>query len=356
MVIRTACFGMLVVFASALVAQEPEAPETPAAPAPANAFGKVANLKTLTMDEVVAKVTPWIETLPAAGQEEAKKVLAKEPLPATGPEMVVRLGEVFAAGDLRARELVDTISRPLDPLKLPDVAWLADESVPVFVRDNLRVMYGRWLGQERLFDESADVLGPIKVENVADPASLYFYQAVAFHRLLDKKRGLESIEKLLQDVSDSPRRYTSLASLMHDDLAALKDDSLDHISRRMEDVERRLDIGRAGKKVRSVEDGIVKSLDKLIEELEKQQQQQQASGASGALQPSQPAQKSAILGGQGPGNVDPKKLAAKDSWGDLPPKKREEALQQIPKNFPSHYRDIIEQYFRRSTESGDENK
>ena len=90
------------------IAQEPDA------------FGKVAKLKTMTMEEVTAKVSPWLETLPAQAKEEAAKALGKEPAPATGPELLVRLGEVFAAGDLRARELLDTISRPLDPTKLPD--------------------------------------------------------------------------------------------------------------------------------------------------------------------------------------------------------------------------------------------
>jgi len=31
----------------------------------------------------------------------------------------------------------------------------------------------------------------------------------------------------------------------------------------------------------------------------------------------------------------------------LPPKQREEALQQLGKDFPAHYRAAIEQYFRR---------
>lgn len=42
-----------------------------------------------------------------------------------------------------------------------------------------------------------------------------------------------------------------------------------------------------------------------------------------------------------------KKFGNQDEWGDLPPKQREEAVQQIGRDFPSHYRDVIEQYFRR---------
>jgi hypothetical protein len=100
--------------------------------------------------------------------------------------------------------------------------------------------------------------------------------------------------------------------------------------------------------VRSEEDGVIASLDKLIEEMEKQQQQQQQSAAGGgAPPPSQPMPDSRIAGAKGPGNVEKKNLGRTAGWGDLPAKDRDEALQQIGKDFPAHYRDIIEQYFRR---------
>ena len=93
---------------------------------------------------------------------------------------------------------------------------------------------------------------------------------IAFHRLLLKKDGLDAIRGLLEDVSEPPTRYVSVAGLMQQDLSMLKDGSLDDISRRMEDVERRLGLHRAGKVTRKKEDEIVAMLDKLIEELEKQ--------------------------------------------------------------------------------------
>ena len=62
---------------------------------------------------------------------------------------------------------------------------------------------------------------------------------------------------------------------------------------------------------------------------------------------------SRIAAAKGPGNVDRKNLGRTAGWGDLPAKEREEALQQIGKDFPSHYRDIIEQYFKKlATEDG----
>jgi hypothetical protein len=154
---------------------------------------------------------------------------------------------------------------------------------------------------------------------------------------------------LLERPLDIPKRYVSLARLMESDLRQLKDESLDHISRRMNDVERRLELGRPGPKTREVEDGIIESLDKIIEELEKQAAAAAAAAGSGggSLRPSAPAQDSTPMGGKGPGQVARKDIGNSSGWGDLPPKDRQEALQQIGKEFPGHYRDMIEQYFRK---------
>jgi hypothetical protein len=42
-----------------------------------------------------------------------------------------------------------------------------------------------------------------------------------------------------------------------------------------------------------------------------------------------------------------------DGWGNLPPHERDEALQQIGREFPAHYREAIEQYFKRLASGGE---
>jgi hypothetical protein len=129
----------------------------------------------------------------------------------------------------------------------------------------------------------------------------------------------------------------------------------------MNDVTRQLDFGHAGKQVRGVEDGIIASLDKLIKQ--KEDQAKGSGGASGeekddgpggggqgnpnGIRSTSPANDSRVARGSGPGDVTSKKIGTHSGWGDLPAKEREEAIQQIGKEFPSHYRDIIEQYFRK---------
>ena len=145
--------------------------------------------------------------------------------------------------------------------------------------------------QKQLYDEALEQLSGLKTTDVVDPASLLFYQGVAYHWLLKKQPGLQAIGKLLEQKNQIPRRYSQMAVLMQADLSALKDDSLDHIDRRMHDVENRLDLAEAGKKVRSEEDGIIASLDKLIEQKEKGEQEnsgERAEAAAGGIRSSKP--------------------------------------------------------------------
>lgn len=332
------------------------APDLSAQDAPENPFGKTPALKASAWDDVRRQALDWIDQQkPSDDVRTQAKLLWPETLDdSISPELLDRMAKTFALADPRAAELVSLCSQPRQPLALPAQDWLTDEKTPEWQRHNLRLYYGRWLSQERLYEESLEALQDLKPEEVTDPAALLFYQSVAHHRLVNKEAGLKAISRLSDDVAGSPRRYLTLAELMKADLEALDDDSLDHVSRRMDDIQRRLDLGRAGQKVRTIEDGVVASLDKLIEEMEKQQQQQSGAGSGGA-QSTRPAPDSMPLGGRGAGEADNKDAnSAAGLWGKLPPKKREEALQQIGKDFPPHYREIIEQYFRRM--ATDDNK
>lgn len=312
-------------------------------------FSGQGTWKTPAVEQVRAQLEEW---LTASKADETKLLQVKAlwegaPDAIEADDMLDRLAASFAVVEQRAGELVVLCSVPRRTAKLPDFVWLADEATPAFERNNLRLYLARWLVRNRLFDEALAQLESLSPEQVVDPAGLLFYQAVIYQRTLKKEPGLAAINRLLEKPDDIPRRYASLAKLLQADLENLKDDSLDHISRRMDDVERRLDLGRPGQKTRDVEDGIIKSLDKLIKELEDQAAAAAAAaGAQGTLRPSSPAPDSRPMGGKGPGQVANKDIGNKSGWGDLPPKERQEALQQIGKEFPAHYRDMIEQYFR----------
>jgi hypothetical protein len=224
--------------------------------------------------------------------------------------------------------------------------------VPPLLGNNLRLIYARWLIDQGLYDEASEQLDGLDVGNVVAPALLLFCRSVACHALLNKDCSLKSLDELLQGAELSPKRYVAVARLMQEDLKNLQEEGLDHIARRMSDIRRRLDLGRAGAKVRQVEDGVIASLDKLIKNIEQQQQQQFLSSAESARSTA-PAQDSFLKGGKTPGDVTKKPIGSGSGWGDLPPKEREEALQQIGRDFPPYYHDVVEQYFRRlATEGG----
>ncbi len=330
---------------------------------PDHEFANKATWKLPTAGAVREQALAWLASrdLDELTRAQAEAVWASIGTEGSEANLLDLAAATIAAADPSARPLVLYCSQSKQSVVLPNVEFLANGKGAAWECNNLRLLYGRWLVQEALYDEAASQLADLQPQDVVDPASLLFYQAVAHHRTLAREPGLKAISQLLEQEAALPKRFTSLARLMQADLEGLKDESLDHIARRMDDIRRRLDLGRAGPKVRGVEDGVIASLDKLIEDMEKQQQQAAAAaaargarGARGTTRPVQPAQDSTPMQGKGPGEVAKKPIGDSSGWGDLPPRERQEALQQIGKDFPAHYRDVIEQYFRKlATESGE---
>lgn len=203
------------------------------------------------------------------------------------------------------------------------------------------------------FLPSADASSSEKFTQTAD---YWFYRAVAEHQMFLKEDCLKSLKKLeqLEESSEThtlPARFLALVSLMRNDLENLSDKSLEMISRRMKSVEKRLEAGAAGEKVQNSEEEIVKMLDSAIEELEQKAQKQKVSRSSKSLKPGKkPMEQARPAGGNGPGKVTRKELKFDKDWGKLPEKEREEILQSLGRDFPPHYRDAIEQYFKRIAE------
>ncbi len=305
-------------------------------------------------EQVRAELASFLETqeIDAATKARLAALWPDEGGPRQPAELLENVTATLALVNEQAKEVVDFCRAQTSIVSVPQFSILDDQQQPPFVRNNLRLLFGRWLAQHRYYDESLQQLEGLGPDDVVDPAGLLFYQGTGYHRLPDKKQCLPTIAKLLENEKQIPRRFATVAQLIQADLEPLKTDSLDEVSRLMDEVQRRLDLKRAGKRVRDQEDEVIAKLDKLIKKLEEQQQQQQSSSAAN-LAPKTPAQDSKPMGGLAPGNVDPKSIGTKNGWGNLPPKDRQEALQQIGKDLPAHYREVIEEYFRKlARESG----
>ena len=301
------------------------------------------------------------DLLTARGADEAQKlkisVLWPEGQMDVDPSDVLeRVAASLAVLEPDAAAIYDLTQQPASAVKIPALAILTDENVPIFIRGNLKLHIARWLTQHEHVDEALEMVADLKPVDVVDPASLLFYQALGHHRLLEKEKCLKQVALLLENESTIPRRYATIARLMEADIKPLKVDSLDEVARLMDDIRRRLDLGRAGKKVRDEENAVIAKLEKMIDEMEKQQQQQQqqqqSSGSQGSPKPANAMQDSKAAELKGEGKSDNKQIGKKDGWGNLPPKERQEVLQQIGRDLPAHFRETIEEYFKRLAQDG----
>ncbi|MFM8736092.1 MAG: hypothetical protein ACKOC8_12985 [Pirellulales bacterium] len=307
-----------------------------------------------------ASLRPWLDRS-AEGTSAEAPVRVRTAWDAVDAGSGERLDAVvlsLACGDPRVTSALTAAGRGDDP----PLDWLSESSTPAFVRDAVMLWWGRELVRRDRFDEALPLLAGLDVQASVDPAALLFHRAACQHWLLATADAAASLEMLLEREGEIPVRYARVASLLLADLDALRDDSLDHIARRMRDVTRRLDQGRTGAATRDVQDGVIASLDKLIKDLEDRQQGQQGAGAAGAGSGSgqgsagRPMDDSRLADGKSRGDVQKRDLVEGEGWGDLPPHERERALQQIGREFPPHYREAIEEYFKRLASGAEERR
>jgi hypothetical protein len=318
------------------------------------------------MEPDFAREPSWRPSDPAAVRKRVAESLRR--LPAAEAEAETRLDTTWAAVAAGRGDILDAVMESIAAREpraaalaaavgrnaAPDAAWLDEPQVETFLRDAVRLWWGRELVRRDRFDEALPLLGGLDLATSVDPAALLFHRAACQHALLDADGAIESLDRLLEREGELPTRYARVARLLRADAAGIERESLDHIARRMRDVGRRLELGRTGTGTRELQDGVIASLDKLIKKLEDQRQQQQnqgggggGGGGSGQGGQGAPMDDSRIAGGKGAGDVQNRDIGAADGWGNLPPHQREEALQQIGREFPPHYREAIEQYFKR---------
>lgn len=308
-------------------------------------FAQRASWSQPNVEDVRSQVDLWLQSL-KLNSSQIEEILVHWQ-PSQHHQLLNCVGEVIAAALPSATSLVRACRGPVKSPVLPNASFLSDEKLAPFARNNLQLIYGCWLTNHDYFEEAHVQLSPLRLNDVVDPASLLFHQAVVFHRKMAKGSFLQAVHSLLENETTIPRRYVTLARLMEADVKPLKEDSLDQVSRMMNNIRIRLHHGRAGTRVRKEEDDVISKLDKMIEKLEQQSQQNASQSGGGANPAGAPMQDSIAAGGSGPGNVDPKNIGKPADWGDLPPKAREQSLQELGQDFPAHYRTVIEQYFRK---------
>jgi hypothetical protein len=285
-----------------------------------------------------AKIAPRIAELWAAGGGAAP-----------GREVFERLIQSFCLADPDTRRFVDACSPTVGLKAFPTQDFLSRDESDEFYTIHLRLFYARALTQRLMYDEALAVFARIDPAHVVDPATCLFYQAVCQHQLLKKTEGLETLDKLLHKTEGVAESYARVGALMQEELTSLEDQSLDVVSRKMHDSQRRLDLGRGGQRVQKVQEEIVESLNELIKKMEQQAnpQGQQGQSDNNSNRSTGPADDPSIKGATAPGNVDKKNLKKQGSWGNLQDRQLDPAKALLNKEFPSNYREAVEQYFKK---------
>ncbi len=310
---------------------------------------KTASWRVPSLEEMNRAFTGWLDEIEsdAETKTEVFRVL-KERM--ESESQVDRLDAVLQTIEVIRPEMgsyLEQAQMRREKLERPDFSkTLEDVNESDFVKDHVRLLYGRWLAQNEMLDESLAELNRLDISRVLDPATLLFYRAILQHQLLQKDACVETIKLLLENEEELPRRFSTLGRLMAADIQPLEKDSLDEVSRLMKDIRRRQALYRSGQRVRDQEQEVINKLDKLIEAIEKQRQSQQQQ-QSGNTQSSQPMQDSQNAGGQGTGDVVGKQQLDGGDWGSLPPSERAAAMAEMAKDLPPHYRAVIEEYFRK---------
>ena len=275
------------------------------------------------------------------------------------------VADTIALGHPEAARLL-ALARATGPAPMSQPAWLKDDKVPLAVRANVAVAYARALSNRRIHEDALEALKPFRPEQVADPATYLFHRAVSEHALVMKPEASATLERLLGDVPELPERYRALGSLMALDVQNWRDKDLGWISRKMDQITRRLDNSRGGKQTQKIQKEVVLRLDEMIKELENQQKNQSGSNGGNCpnggqqegqpgntIQPSSPQQDSVGGQGGGKGDVDGKKaVEIAEVWGKLPDRERAQAMRDLAARAPAKYRETLEIYFKKLNEAG----
>jgi hypothetical protein len=320
------------------------------------AFGA---LETLDVPAARARAAEWLASV---GKTDAAAKQRFEAIWKDSNHTVLDMtAETLALGDGAAAKLLADardLATPA-PTKVPEI--LTDAKNSIYFRANLALALARTLSQRRVHEEALAVLKKFRPEQTVDPAAYLFHRSVAEHALLSKAEATRSITRLLDDGIGSPERYKTVSALMLLDMQTWKDKDLAAIARKMENIERRLDLARGGPQTQKLQKEVLARLDELIKELENKakgsggggngggcpESGAPGSGQPGGNSPTSPATESGIANAGGTGRVDPVKMRKLvQDWGRMPPREQARALQELTQGMSARHREAIENYFR----------
>ncbi len=234
---------------------------------PAREPGSFGLLQAPSQNDARIQAWAWVK---GVGKADAATQTKFNALWKTHRPVLDKVADTFALVDAQAAKVLaqarDTSSAA--PTAVP--ALLKDTKKPIFYRANLTLAYAKALSGRRIYEESLAALKLVKPSQVVDPAAYLFHRAVAEHALLLKNEASQSIQGVLEDVPSAPERYKMVSLLMLYDMQSWREKDLGSIARKMDNIERRLELARGGPKTQKIQKEVVARLDELIKKIENQ--------------------------------------------------------------------------------------
>jgi hypothetical protein len=232
-------------------------------------------LQATAPDLAQSQSAAWLKQV---GKNDPQTLAAFEAIWKSETTVLDKVADTLALGDADAKALLAEArdASRAAPTEVP--ALLKDTKRPAFYRANLALAYAKALSTRRVYEEALDALNSVKVEQVVDPATFLFNKAVAEHALLRGAQASATILRLLDDVPDAPERYKMVGSMMVFDILQWKDKDLGDIARKMDNIERRLDLTRGGPQTQKMQREVLLRLEEMIKEKENQQKNNNGNG------------------------------------------------------------------------------
>jgi len=223
-------------------------------------------LKAVDAAEARKQAEVWLKSV--KGDEAKFKAIWDADRP-----LIDKVAATLSLGDADAAKFLADAKDDSAPAPTEIPASLKDKKKGDFFRNNLALAYAKALTTRKVYEEALEAFVAVKPEDVVDPSAFFFHKAVCEYELMLKDQAEGSIDRLLVDVVDSPERYRMVAALMHFDMLTWQEKDLGWIARKMDNIQRRLDLKRGGKHTQNMQKEVLVRLDEMIKEIENQQKQ-----------------------------------------------------------------------------------
>ena len=335
----------------------PTAPPSAAPTLPAKSFPPRIPIKTVVGDFLKAiendasfdeKARAFVaESAVQAGATDSPDFITQS-LAVLSPAFKSALDLEFDDKALEAANAFETLSRDANPYLAVAAANLAATTL---------------IDQEQI-ERALDVLSnveskhaPIEKHTTAHDRFLFMRGVCQVHAL-NYEGALASLEEFVGRYPDAPERLRVGAVQILTELSRRSPGRIGDVRDLLTYARRRIHTGETGKPVIERQKEAVSLLDSLIEEAEEQEKNQGGGGdgegggggggsPEGNQQPGGGANQSNAPGGE-QRDAKLRKAIAKpgDAWGRMPPRERDQILQALQKQYPSQYRELLEQYYR----------